>query len=303
MNQWKVGETVTLSFKGSAVHGGGSGQVVVTLDKEPNKQSSWKVVHSFEGGFPGVSGPSTWPFEVIQELPSGQFTMAFTWINKIGNREFYMNCAPITVEGGSDDKSAFEQLPDMAIANIAVGDGNCKSKETFDYTFQNPGKYVTRTGTGPFVDLCGGEASPGQPGQPAPSQQPAPPSQTQNNGLYTPPALQSSASLAQSSKLPETSTIHTLITVTSYGTQSKASSAAPTAPAPSPLASSATLSQPATSQTPSPSGGDCSTEGAMVCNEDGSQFGICDHGKVVFQPVAPGTKCSAGAIQRRRRRY
>lgn len=296
LNNWTVGETVTLSFKGSAVHGGGSGQIAVTLDKQPTISSTWKVVHSFEGGFPGVGAPSNWPFKVIQELPSGEYTMAFTWFNRIGNREMYMNCAPISVGGGSDDKSAFEQLPDMALANIAVGGGNCNTKETVDYTFQDPGKYVTRTGPGPFMDLCGGGGN--SPGQPGPSQQPVPSSQTQNNGMYTPSASQAPASSAQSSKIPVTSTIHTLVTVTSYGTPSIASSVTvPSSPA------SSTLAQPATSQALAIPSSDCNTEGAVVCNEDGSKYGLCNHGKVVFQPVADGTKCSTGAIQRRRSRY
>jgi hypothetical protein len=84
--------------------------------------------------------------------------MAWTWFNKVGNREMYMNCAPIKVSGGSG--KGFEQLPDMAVANIA-GQGSCATSETFDYTFANPGKYVTKAGKGPYKELCGGAASSG----------------------------------------------------------------------------------------------------------------------------------------------
>lgn len=45
--------------------------------------------------------------------------------------------------------------------------------------------------------------------------------------------------------------------------------------------------------------GTCTTDGAVVCNGP-SQFGLCDHGKVVWQAVASGTTCSNGSIQKKR---
>lgn len=44
------------------------------------------------------------------------------------------------------------------------------------------------------------------------------------------------------------------------------------------------------------SGVSCSPNGAVVCSADGSEFGICNFGRVVFQPVAAGTKCVDGEI-------
>ena len=111
MNEWSVGSEQTLSFTGTAVHGGGSCQISVTTDKEPTKESKWKVIYSIEGGCPveaagnlDQNGPSTnnaFKYTVPAELPNGVMTMAWTWFNKIGNREMYMNCAPITVSGGA----------------------------------------------------------------------------------------------------------------------------------------------------------------------------------------------------------
>jgi hypothetical protein len=163
MNEWTVGSDVTLTFKGTATHGGGSCQVSVTKDKEPTAASKWKVIHSIEGGCPtagdGNNGAlGSFPFKVPSELPNGQLTMAWTWFNKVGNREMYMNCAPIKVSGGSG--KGFDSLPDMAVANIA-GQGSCATSENFDYTFANPGKYVTKAGNGPYKELCGGAASEG----------------------------------------------------------------------------------------------------------------------------------------------
>jgi hypothetical protein len=315
MNEFKVGQNSTLSFSGSAVHGGGSCQLAVTLDKNPTKDSAFKVIQSIEGGCPGVGGPSTFSFQVPEELPNGEAVFAWTWFNKIGNREMYMNCAAITVSGGKDDKAEFEKLPDMAIANVNVGKGaSCKTSESSDFTFENPGKYVQRAGAGPFVPLCGGAASggggSGTGAAPAPAPA-APGGGSGNNGLYTPPgsqapaATQPAAPAAPAPSSPAaappapaspsqpaalTSTISTLVTVTAPSAgQATAAPSQTQAPAPAPA-------QP--SGAPAAGGSTCSTDGEIVCNGD-SQFGICNHGSVVFQAVAPGTKCQSGKIAKR----
>ncbi|KAJ8114031.1 hypothetical protein OPT61_g3989 [Boeremia exigua] len=163
MNDWAVGSDVTVSFPSdqTATHGGGSCQISVTKDQKPTKDSKWKVIHSIEGGCPTTGGGNGGPlgafgFKVPSELPEGQLTMAWTWFNKIGNREMYMNCAPIKVSGGTG--KGFDSLPDMATANIG---GSCTTSEGSDYTFANPGKSVAKLGTGPFKELCGGAPSEG----------------------------------------------------------------------------------------------------------------------------------------------
>ena len=297
VNEFAVGSSQKLSFSGSAVHGGGSCQLSVTTDNPPTKNSVWKVIHSFEGGCPastagnfadGTNNAAQFPFTVPEELPNGQLTLAWTWFNKVGNREMYMNCANINVSGGSKDTAAFQSLPDMAVANIA-SQGTCKTSESSDYTFENPGKYVTRSGTGPFKSLCGGTASNPPPGDgtvPEPPkassivQPPAPPA----TSVVQPPVPQPTVTSppSQQTEAPQppavTSTLRTLVTVTA------------TAPG-TPVATQAP-------PPPSNGGAKCSNEGGVVCNGD-SQFGLCNFGQVVWQPVADGTKCSNDAIVKR----
>ncbi|KAF2461036.1 hypothetical protein BDY21DRAFT_279514, partial [Lineolata rhizophorae] len=150
MNDMAVGEEQELSFMGGATHGGGSCQVSVTLDQEPTPESTWKVVHSIIGGCPtadsGNAGDdpnaivgNPFRFSLPEGMPNGQYTLAWTWFNKIGNREMYMNCAPITVTGGADegDTSVFDSLPDMFVANIPeIG---CGTQESQDAVFPDPG--------------------------------------------------------------------------------------------------------------------------------------------------------------------
>lgn len=48
---------------------------------------------------------------------------------------------------------------------------------------------------------------------------------------------------------------------------------------------------------PMGTGVSCPSNGELVCSSDGSQFGLCNWGRVSFQPVAAGTQCKDGKIQ------
>lgn len=104
-----------------------------------------------------------------------------------------------------------------------------------------------------------------------------------------------------SSAAPVASTQTTLVTVTGTpSTPGKTSAVASKPAATTPAAGTggagaAPTSAPATGGS---SSGTCSTNGAVVCNGP-TQFGLCDNGKVVFMPVAAGTTCSNGTIQKR----
>ena len=156
-NVMNKGESQPMQFIGSAVHGGGSCQVSLTTDLEPTKDSVWKVIKSWEGGCPaqGVDGnypenaeleiPFEYDFEIPEDVPAGKYTLAWTWFNKIGNREMYMNCAPAEAVGDGGDESSFNALPDMFVANI---DNGCTTPDSVDIEFPNPGQVVERLGSG-----------------------------------------------------------------------------------------------------------------------------------------------------------
>lgn len=167
-NVLKKGQSQPMKFTGSAVHGGGSCQVSLTTDLEPTKDSVWKVIKSIEGGCPaqGVDGnypenaelaiPFDYDFEIPEDVPAGKYTLAWTWFNKIGNREMYMNCAPAEAVGDGGDEASFNALPDMFVANV---DNGCSTEEGYDLEFPNPGKVVERLGSGelrgPTGSSCG----------------------------------------------------------------------------------------------------------------------------------------------------
>jgi hypothetical protein len=151
MNYWTAGEPQTIRFLGSAVHGGGSCQFSVSEDLQPTKSSQWRVVQSVVGGCPadvegnlpgGPTDQGAATFEVVlpKEIPNGKYTFAWTWFNRQGNREMYMNCAPISVSGGGNDPAFLASLPDMFVANLPSS--ACATVENFDYVFPNPGDAV-----------------------------------------------------------------------------------------------------------------------------------------------------------------
>ncbi|KAK3367300.1 hypothetical protein B0T24DRAFT_651573 [Lasiosphaeria ovina] len=168
INKMTRGSRQALTFVGTAVYGGGSCQISITYDIAPNKNSTWKVVHSIEGGCParGTSGnlgndphfkiPVDYGFPIPKDIPAGNATIAWTWLNKVGNREFYMNCAPVFLTGEGGDKSNWEALPDMLVANIGNG---CTTEEGKDYKYPDPGSSVESFGTGEFAFPVGKCAS------------------------------------------------------------------------------------------------------------------------------------------------
>lgn len=98
-NTMAVGESQTLSFTGSAVHGGGSCQLAITTDPAPSATTSWQVILSIEGGCPSKSGQGadTYDFKIPDSVAPGKYVFAWTWISKLaGQPEYYVSNFPVT---------------------------------------------------------------------------------------------------------------------------------------------------------------------------------------------------------------
>ncbi|KAM0192641.1 hypothetical protein ACHAPI_008225 [Fusarium lateritium] len=133
---WAAGGSYNMSITGGANHGGGSCQASLSFDKG----ESWQVIHSYIGNCPGA-GTSTFDFKVPSDAPSGEAIFAWTWFNQIGNREMYMNCAAVTIGGGSGKRaSAMSNRPEMFVANLGNG---CTTEEASDLEFPEPGPDVS----------------------------------------------------------------------------------------------------------------------------------------------------------------
>lgn len=100
---YQPGQEYEMELEGSATHDGGSCQLALTYDKG----KTFKVIESMLGDCPI---PKKYSFTVPSDAPSGEALLAWTWFNKIGNREMYMNCAMVTV-GGSSNANETEAEP------------------------------------------------------------------------------------------------------------------------------------------------------------------------------------------------
>ena len=319
-NVMPIGVNQTLSFTGSAVHGGGSCQISLTTDKAPSKSTNWMVIHSIQGGCPIMasgnlpedpngSGASTFQFSIPEGISAGDYVLAWTWFNRIGNREMYMNCAPVTVTGGSKKRDAIADaphnnalseratnFPNMFVANIPTGNP-CTLPEDKDVKFPNPGDSVQFAGEASnlMAAPAGCPASGGYPGS------------SSNAGSNTggspsaPVASSPVASSAPTTMMTSTVSAGSFLQPTG-GPNASAPAAAPSAVAPpvslsQPSAAPAAPSTaaPAAGGAPSTSGTSCSSPGTEVCSPDGTMIGMCDQmSHVVFTPVAAGTKCVNG---------
>ncbi|KAL8805715.1 MAG: hypothetical protein Q9200_005316 [Gallowayella weberi] len=311
-----IGTPQTLGLNGSATHGGGSCQIALTKDLKPTKQTVWQVIHSEEGGCPSNAPGNldnkesyeldAFKYEIPKDIAPGDYTFAWTWFNKIGNREMYMNCAPITVTGGSkkrelEDGSHFnttEELasdeifkrdaayPDLFRANI--GNGCATEEGPNNLAFPNPGPVLVKAPgapVGPPVGTCGKAAASSGSGSPAAP--PAAGSQGASGTAPTPASAPSPPAAPSIVAIPPPGAAAATGSVAPSGNASSGSSSGGAA-APAPAAPAAPAA---------PSGDSCSTPGQSVCSPDGTKIGTCDTNmKVIFMPVAAGTKCEGGIM-------
>lgn len=336
-NVMALGSSHPLTFVGGATHGGGSCQISITYDENPTASSTFKVIHSIEGGCPvknnngniGDSAsspdPDTYSFPIPSNLPTGNATLAWTWFNKIGNREMYMNCAPVTLTGGSSskrsedyeeiskrDQAAYNALPDMFVANIGNG---CETQDSTDLLFPQPGDSVEQDGLQTSTALASptGKCQAASAGaSPTAGGSAAPTSATAASAAATTPAATPAPAASSPSAAGAPGGIFATVpssAAAAPATASAAAAAAPTAsaapvPAPAPAASAASAPAAAPSSGSGANsssaagamaaGSACSPEGTWNCI-GGTSYQRCASGVwSVVQEMAAGTTCSAG---------
>jgi hypothetical protein len=338
MNQWDAGQTKTVSFNGTAVHGGGSCQFSITTDAEPTVNSQWKVIQSNIGNCPSdapanldenpklepnlTPDNSTFPVTMPKNIPDGRYTFAWTWINKVGQREFYMNCAPVQVGSSSGKASttsaaqALSALPDMFVANLP--NDQCATKEREDFVYPNPGQNVvkgtagvtfgsTLTGSG-CTKMNAMGAGAGQIGSPS-AGTPSTPEQGTPSKPSSAPAKSAAPSASPINKGPAESPAPinpggvfapgaSSAPASGPTAQPKPPVAQPTVPAAKPVPSAAPPATPQVPNNTTPSNGECTpctNDGAVVCIGS-NQFGLCNRGCAVAQDLAAGMACSKGVV-------
>ncbi|KAJ2090105.1 hypothetical protein IW138_002915 [Coemansia sp. RSA 986] len=106
---WTAGETVNIQFNSHAVsHSGGHAEFSISYDGG----KTFVVIHQvlryvFVGKKPAAITNEVSVYDYNIKLPeklpsSDKAVFAWTWVNASGNREFYMNCADVTIKGTSE---------------------------------------------------------------------------------------------------------------------------------------------------------------------------------------------------------
>jgi hypothetical protein len=326
-NRMVKGESQSMIFHGGTTHGGGSCQISITSDRAPSKDTTWSVIKSIEGGCmdetvsdSNIGSSSTMVthfspnFTIPDSFKAGQYTIAWTWFNRIGNREMYMNCAPITITEKSSsfqgsrsaeiEEPSLEDFPPLFIANI----NGCLTRPSYDIRFPNPGSNIQYLG--PEEKLIGaddnvcfiGAATWGQDGHSATgySAHAAKASgSTKNLTITTDPKSSTTAGSDEKSSASES----LAMSVANYPTESGSSAQNN----PTRLTSVASVWNPTTGGTDSsicasgPSSktftGTCSGEGMWNCI-GGTSWQRCASGVwTPKQPMPGGIECTAGLSQ------
>ncbi|KAG6356775.1 hypothetical protein INS49_014649 [Diaporthe citri] len=299
----ELGSDQPLNFIGESVHGGGSCQVSITYDENPTADSVWKTVTSIEGGCPAQNAegnlgddtsatkpiPYDYNFTIPDNIPTGKAVVAWTWFNKVGNREMYMNCALVELTGTSGDKSNFEALPDMFKANI--DSGGCSTPADTDLVFPDPGENLHKlngatTAWGSPVGSC----ATGSSSQP-----------TGGSGAGTGASVTGAAGSAPTSSAAASEASPPAGGIFATVSTGAGATSAPAAPAPTGSGStgsgssgSSGSSGPGSSSSSgsASAGSACTTEGDYQCVSSTS-YQVCASGTwSAVMPVAAGTSCS-----------
>ncbi|KAL4988031.1 hypothetical protein BDW68DRAFT_159888 [Aspergillus falconensis] len=277
---YSPGSTYDLELSGSAVHGGGSCQIALSYDKG----KTFQVIHSMLGGCPITK---SYKFTIPADAPSGEALLAWSWFNKVGNREMYMNCAQVTVGSSARQEGftavsksqAFSSLPPLFIANVN-GPGQCTTIEGEEVNFPLPGPSVEGSLSGMGYKCSGSAPFLGNSNSP-----------NSDSGSSS-----SDSSTSSSTSISPTSLTHAPVTSSAAVMPSSSSSVASSS-----SSSVATSSQPNPTlrpEIPLPEDSTC-IPGTIICSEDGNSWWLCDHGFPVHMgSVAPGTRCTHGSMHR-----
>ncbi|KAL4929686.1 lytic polysaccharide monooxygenase AA11 family protein [Aspergillus undulatus] len=328
-NTLAKGQAHTMEFEGSATHGGGSCQISITSDRAPTRDTQWSVIKSIEGGCmdpnegadnqgdnAGMKSSFAPSFTIPDSFEDGKYTLAWTWFNRLGNREMYMNCAPITITGGSaakrSDETAVEEKSDVAviekraeefpplfIANI----NGCKTPEPESIRFPNPGSEVESFNEGHLIADASGVCTEGT----SPTWGDAGYSSGGGSAPEPTSAGGSGGSIPTSEPVAATPTVPTAPTgsvsvggAVGVAPQPTITQPAPVVPAPSstfvsvPAAPTAAPTSSPSTSTEGALSGACTDEGAWNC-VGGYSFQRCASGTwTEVQALSGGTECEAG---------
>ncbi|KAJ9087905.1 hypothetical protein DSO57_1028485 [Entomophthora muscae] len=179
---YRAGKSISVSIIGTAPHNGGHCQFSISYDG-----IKFVVLKTIMGKCPAPR--RKFSVKIPPSAGTGAAVFAWTWINRSGQREFYMNCADINILG---KKKGHITGHELLVANYKVPG---KASRIFPEGFANSyGKSIINST--PKLTIT-----------PKTSTQPYPPKRTPKRQIPTPPSTYNAST-------PTSSPIHSTIPLT-----------------------------------------------------------------------------------------
>ncbi|KAI8056782.1 hypothetical protein BDF22DRAFT_603438, partial [Syncephalis plumigaleata] len=99
--KYTAGKSFAVMFKRGNSHRGGHCQFAMSYDNG----KTWVVLKSILGVCFMDLAPWTYHIPLPKGAKNGKALFAWAWMNAEGNREYYMNCADVEIDGGSKNGS------------------------------------------------------------------------------------------------------------------------------------------------------------------------------------------------------
>ncbi|KAI9220741.1 hypothetical protein BC828DRAFT_405543 [Blastocladiella britannica] len=256
----EAGSSIPVTLSGGAPHDGGHCQFALSYDND----KTFVVVSTIIRDCMRYANPAQLSVPIPPTAPSGRATLAWAWINAVGNREYYMNCADIQITGGSGPSGSLIG-PQLLVADLPG------SAFTFPEFGGSAPDYRAKFDERPLITVTG------------------------SGGGGSGPATTATATSVTPSATA-TTTDDAVATVTEYVTNTVTvtvvvddKTGATTTDGPSSYTPTATsISTPTAISTPMAT--ECAA-GAYACSADGSQYGQCANSAWVWRNAPAGTRC------------
>lgn len=105
------GGSVQVTLEGTAVHGGGHCQFGISYD-----ENTFLVLKTVQGSC--LLDSMSYSVPLPTNIPSGDVVLFWTWINKIGNREYYMECADVRIQNGNTNANVLLVGKELLVVNL-----------------------------------------------------------------------------------------------------------------------------------------------------------------------------------------
>lgn len=103
--------SIPIVLEGTATHEGGHCQFGITYDG-----NTFLVLETIRSNC--LLNGLSFTLNLPQNIPDGEVTLFWSWVNKIGNREYYMECADITLATGNSNKNVDLSGKELLVVNL-----------------------------------------------------------------------------------------------------------------------------------------------------------------------------------------